>query len=351
MAFWVENQARRANRNLLLTNGFIVAALLAVLAVEHQYAANFVLGCARVEPPEIAALTSPTQRWHNFVTVRGSKSASSGYEDTIRHVEKATGRLVSTDVTDEYIFLKVSDKILLVQSPPGKEALEYSGELVPTRDQVTRDLVGPLAAQDPELAGMVLPFTLNATDYRERGYWGLGVGVPLLLLALWNCSKAVRRNSELQTAPVWRHLAVYGNVEQLSSQIEADLQSGVIKKYGGLQVTQSWLIKQSSFSTWVSPVTDLAWAYKKVTKHSVNFIPTGKTYAVVLVGRHRQHVEQQMKENATTELLTHLATAVPWALYGFDQRLADAQKKDPAGFAALVESRYQQFKAKSAAPA
>lgn len=349
MAFWVENQARRANRNLLLTNGLIVAALLAVVAVEYQYSANFILGCARVEPTEIAGLTSATQRWHNFVTLRGTKSASSGYQDIIKHVEKSSGRVVSTEVSDEYVFLQVGDKILLVKAPPGNEVLEYSGELVPTTDRVTSDLVQPLAAQDPEHAGMVLPFTLNAADYRERGYWGLGIGLPLLLLALWNCSKAIRRNSELQTTPAWRNLAVYGNVEQLSSQIEADLQSGVVKKYGDLRVTQSWLLKESYFSTWVSPLTDLAWAYKKVTKHSVNFIPTGKTYAVILVGRHRQHMEQQMKEKATTELLTHLATSVPWAIYGFDKRLADAQTKDPAGFAALVESRYQQFKSKSTA--
>ncbi len=164
----------------------------------------------------------------------------------------------------------------------------------------------------------MLPFTLNAADYRERGYWGLGIGLPLLLLALWNCSKALRRNTELQTS---------------------------------LRVTQSWLIKENYFNTWVSPLNDLAWAYKKVTKHSVNFIPTGKSYAVVLVGRHRQRVEEKMNEKATTELLTHLATFVPWALYGFDQRLADAERKDPAGFAALVESRYQQFKSKSTAAA
>src|SRR5258708_26305452 len=141
------------------------------------------------------------------------------------------------------------------------------------------------------------------------------------------------------------------SVEQLSTEIEADLQSGVMKKYGGLRVTQSWLIKENYFNTWVSPLNDLAWAYKKVTKHSVNFIPTGKSYAVGLVGRHRQRVEEKMNENATTELLTHLATFVPWALYGFDQRLADAERKDPAGFAALVESRYQQFKSKSTAAA
>src|SRR5260221_9484867 len=350
MAFWVENQARRAKRNLLWTNGLIVALLLAAVGVQYQYCANFVLGCARVDASEIAGLTSATQRWRNFVTVRGSKSASSGFADTIKHVEKGTSRVTSTEVSDEYIYLKVGDKILLVQAPPGKEELEYSGELVPTRDQVTNDLVQPLSARDRELAGMVLPFTLNASDYREGGYWGLGIGLPLFLLASWNCSKALRRNTELQTTKVWRHLAAYGNVEQLSTEIEADLQSGAAKKYGDLRVTQSWLIKESYFSTWVSPITDLAWAYKKVTKHSVNFIPTGKTYAVVLVGRHRQRVEQQMKEKATIELLTHLATYVPWALYGFDQRLADAERKDPAGFVALVDSRYQQFKSKSTAP-
>ncbi|HET8892148.1 MAG TPA: DUF6709 family protein [Candidatus Angelobacter sp.] len=339
MALWVENEARRANRNLLLVNGLIVAVLVLIVAGNYRYCANFVLGCKPVSAAELAGIQTPDQQWHNFVTVTGSKSVSTGYQDVERRMQGST--VVSTEVKDEYVYLRVGDKILLVKASPGKEQLEYSGQLEYTTNPVKEDLLRPLAAEDAELASEVLPYTLNAANYRSNGYAMLIIGLPLLALAIWNLSKAMRRASEIQTSPVWKHLAVYGNAEQLSHQIEAELQPGMIRKYGKLQLTPQWMVRRKMFSTWVSPVGDMVWIYKKVTKHSVNFIPTGKTYSVVLVGRHRQRTEEQMKEKAVNEMLGDLAARVPWALFGFDKNLEQAWRKDPAGVIASVDARYQ----------
>src|SRR5438034_340683 len=50
----------------------------------------------------------------------------------------------------------------------------------------------------------------------------------------------------------------------------------------GWVVTDQFLLRSTFFSFDVLRLSDLLWAYKKVTKHSVNFIPTGKTYDAVL---------------------------------------------------------------------
>lgn len=347
MALWVENEGRRANRNLLLVNGAMLAGLILIVAGNYRYCANFVLGSQSISSAELAAITSTEQRWRNFVSVSGTKSVNTGYRDVVNHMEGS--RVVSTDIKDEYILLRVGAKILLVKAAPGKEKLEYSGELVPTTDRVQEDLLRHLATEEPDLARDVLPFTLNAADYRSSGYTVLIIGLPILALASWNCLKAMRRSAEIQTSPVWKNLAAYGNAEQLSHQIEAELQTTVIRKYGKLQIAQQWMVRRKTFSTWVSPIADLVWVYKKVTKHSVNFIPTGKTYAVVLVGRHRQRIEEQMKEKAVNEMLADLTARVPWALFGFTQDLEKAWRKDPAGVVAAVDSRYQQQNNKSTA--
>lgn len=349
MALWVEDEARRANRNLLLVNGGMLAVLILIVAGNYRYCANFVLGCQSVSSAELAALTSPEQRWRNFISVSGTKSVNTEYQDVVNHTE--SGRVVSTEVKDEYVLLRVGEKILLVKAAPGKEKLEYSGELVATTDSVREDLLKPLATEDPDLARDILPFTLNASDYRSNGYTMLIIGLPILALASWNCLKAMRRISEIQISPVWKHLAAYGNAEQLSQQIEAELQPAMIRKYGKLQIAQQWMVRRKTFSTWVSPIGDLVWVYKKVTKHSVNFIPTGKTYSVILVGRHRQRIEEQMKEKAVNEMLADLTVRVPWILFGFTQDLEKAWQKDPAGVIAAVDSRYEQHKNKATAAA
>ena len=345
MAAWVEKEARRANRNLLTVNLIILGVVITTVASGWQFYMNLLLGCQKIEALELAILSSPTQRKRNFVTVHGEKAFRTGYQDVVNHVETGTGRVISTDVKDEYIMLKVGERALLVKAPEGPEKLEYSGELDATTQAVQAGLVKDLSAADPELGKRILPFTLNAADYHE-GYWAFAAIVPLLLLAGWNCSKAFRRQSEPQTTPIWRMLSVYGDVEQLSQQVESEEQGGVTK-FGKLRVTRSWLIKKNPFSTWISPIGDLIWAYKKVTKHSVNFIPTGKTYSVVLVGRHRQRVEVQMKEVQVSSLLEGLARSVPWAIFGFDKTVDQAWDKDPAGFVALIDSRRQQSAAKA----
>jgi len=346
MAMWVENEMRRANRNLLLVNGAIAALVILIVAGNYRYCANFVLGCEPISSTELATLRSPDQRWRNFVKVSGTKAFNTGYRDVVKHMEG--GRVVSTEIKDEYIMLRVAEKLLLVKAAPGAEQLEYSGELVPTTDQVNTDLLAPLGTQQADARAAVLPYTLNAADYRGNGYTILLVGLPFFALAAWNCLKAARRISEAQLSPVWKNLATFGNPEQLSQQIEAELQPRMTRTYGKLQISQNWMVRRKSFSTWVSPVVDLVWIYKKVTKHSVNFIPTGKTYSVVLVGRHRQRTEEQMKEKAVNEMLADLAARLPWAIFGFNQDLEKTWRKDPNGLIAAVDSRYQQVKAKAA---
>lgn len=346
---WIENETRRANRNLLLVNGVMGALLVLIIAANFRYCANFVRGCEPISATELAGLKSPDQRWRNFVTVSGEKSVKTDYnviEETTRN-----GQVTSREVKAEYVFLRTGNKILLVKASPGAEKFEYSGELVPTTPQLQSDVVQPLREQDPDLGAMVLPFTLNAADFRENGYWGLAMIVPLLLLALWNAMKAVRRSSEVQSAPTWKMLSAFGSAEQLSQEIEADQMGGGVRKYGNLQIGAQWMVRRRTFSTWVSPVADLVWVYKKVTKHSVNFIPTGKTYSVILVGRHRQRTEEQMKENAVNELLADLANRVPWAIFGFNQNLSQTWQKNPQSLIATVDSRYQQYKNQTAAAA
>jgi len=337
---WVENEARRANRNLLVVNILLLVAVIVMISADARYYLNFFMGCQKVEPAELTALASPAQRTRTFVTVSGSKSLKTGYQDIEKSVQKSTGRVLSTSVKDEYVLLKVGDRVLLVKADPGAEKLEYSGELVNTEEQIQRDLLRPISASDPQLGRMILPFTLNAADYREQGNWVLAISVPIVLLAGWNVFKGFRRMGEPQTTRVWRQLAAFGEPIQLSQQIETE-EHQPHQMYGKLHVTPSWLLRRSLFFTWISPVDDLAWVYKKVTKHSVNFIPTGKTYAVVLVGRHKQRTEAQMREKDVNTLLGGLAARVPWAIYGYSQEINTAWQKDPAGFVAVVDQRRQ----------
>jgi hypothetical protein len=346
MPNWVENEATRANRNLLKVNGLILAGLLLAGGLEYRYLYNFFSGCKKIDAFELASLTSPSQGTRSFVTVRGSRAVRTGYQDVEQRVEKSTGRVISTKVKDEYVLLKAGGKVLLVKALPGAEKLDYSGELVVTKESVRRDLLEPLAAQDPSLAAMVLPFTLNAADYRNQGTASLIIGLPLLLLTGWNVLKALRRNNDIQSSPTWRGVAVYGPAEQVSARIEQE-QPGAAT-YGRMQLMNSWLVSRSYFKTRVHALDDLVWAYKKVTKHSVNFIPTGKTYSVILCTRRKEQFTEQMKDNQVDAFLQALLQRAPWPVVGFNQTLAGMWRRNKAEFIAMVDARKQKTTSASA---
>jgi len=161
----------------------------------------------------------------------------------------------------------------------------------------------------------------------------------LLALAVWNIVKAIQRYSDIQKAPVWKQLAVYNSVPmQVSAELEQDMLMGSVK-YGGIVVSNQWLVRRSMFSTWVSPIGDLAWIYKKVTRHYTNGIPTGKSYSVILHGRHKQSMTLQTSEKKVDALMIDLKQRVPWAIFGFTDQIQSIWKKDPGGFVAEVDKR------------
>ncbi len=89
MVNWLEAEVKRANRNLLLANGFVALPAGAFYA-GWQYYANFGLGCRSIDAAELSSLASPTQHFRNFVTVRESESVPSGYQDIVQKVDESS---------------------------------------------------------------------------------------------------------------------------------------------------------------------------------------------------------------------------------------------------------------------
>ncbi len=89
-------------------------------------------------------------------------------------------------------------------------------------------------------------------------------------------------------------------------------------------------------------VEDLLWAYKKVTKHSINLIPTGKTYQAV-VQAYGGAAELPGSQKKVDELLQEFAKRAPWAIVGFSAEIQQLWTKQNRDFCAAVEERRQKL--------
>jgi hypothetical protein len=84
------------------------------------------------------------------------------------------------------------------------------------------------------------------------------------------------------------------------------------------------------------------WAYKKVTKHYTNFIPTGKSYAVVICSRDGRSLEITSKQKKADGMLEELARRWPWILLGYSDELAAAWKSNRDAVIGVVDARCQE---------
>lgn len=91
--------------------------------------------------------------------------------------------------------------------------------------------------------------------------------------------------------------------------------------------------------------TDLIWIYKKQTKHSVNFIPTGTTYEVVIHLRDGSETTQSAGAEAVDQALATLAQNCPWIVAGYSEELRKLWSKSPNEFIAQVDARRAEFAA------
>ncbi len=326
-------QIRRANRNLLMANTLLLFGLLLVTGMSWRYLYNFFSGPFFVDANELVSVPNPNWLRKYFVNVHGERSISTG----ARQVTRKNG---SETVNAYYLALVVKDRLLLVKTPAADRATDFTGGLVDIPGDAQASIVARLEQKYPELKGRFLPMMLDATGFRDSGYWGLAICVPLFLLAIWNLSKGLVRSSNPQAHPIAKALKRYGEPTVVAMRIESELRAeGMSGDPGSAYVTRSWFVYPTTYGVAIAQLGDIAWAYKKITRHSVNFIPTGKTYEVMVWDRSGKSISISGKQDRVELVLLSLAKRAPWVVFGFNKQLEQLWKKSRAEFLAAVDKR------------
>jgi hypothetical protein len=182
----------------------------------------------------------------------------------------------------------------------------------------------------------------------EEGWWTLGIGSPFLMLAGWNLSKWKKRAWEFTCHPICKRLARFGTVEQVIQQIEAAILINPVEEIAGVRLSGPWLFKPSAFGLTCFYVPDLVWVYRKVTTHSVNFIPVGQSSEVLLYDRYGFATTTQARKKKIELLMMNITQQSPWIVAGFSKDLEKLWKSRKGDFVAAVDERRKEF-AKAAA--
>lgn len=185
-------------------------------------------------------------------------------------------------------------------------------------------------------------FALLIYDYRNISFNDIGyivfIMVGIVLFNILNIYKAWLRRKDPRLHPIFRNLEKIGPPQDVAAKIneEVGLSSFNFKSY---VITNTWFIKQTIFGIEINLVGELAWVHKKVTQHSVNMIPTGSTYSVIIYKRDGNSKEINCSEEEADRLMLEIMQRAPWVVIGYKAEIQNLWDNDRKGFIAYIDQQ------------
>jgi len=334
MESWIEKCCRKRAIRLLMGCCITVVIIAGLVASNGDYWGPFFNGPALVGATDLDKV-NPFKIDHPYVTALGDQVIDSGVQELT--TETTNGVKGKPYVSAGYYALLIGNKILMIKSavqPP----VRPTGELGNLPD----DLSSQLFSNDEDgkkIRDITYPLLLTTEDdYRQSGYWAITGILVGLAVCIYFGRLALRRLQGKTIHPTLAKVRGWGDVNIVSAEIERELQHNTRFKHGATTITDDFLVIQGLLVFELYRLDDAVWLYKKRTRHYTNLIPTGSTFEAVLVfygGR----VGVSGKQSRVDEMLAFAANRSPWAIAGYTDEINELFKKDPNGFAAVVESR------------
>ena len=337
MDTWIHSMARTVSSRRVAAWSAALAIIALLAFARLRYLENFLRGPYDLGPADLDGIRDVSTTPRYFVRVSGSKAMNTGIQQiTIR---KRSGVETGRSVAASYYVLAVGDRLLVCRSQSGSHTT-FEGELAPIPMDLDRRIFdsAEMRAHRPRF----YPFYVNDESFRLPGYWAIGGGLVFGLLLLAYGVPAWKRWRDPSSHEVVRRAAGWGDPIGTAVTAERESRTPRFKGGNGWAVTDQFLIQRRFFSFDLLRLQDLLWAYKKVTKHSVNFIPTGKTYDACLMC-YGGAATVQGKENTVDEILGFATQRAPWAIFGFSKELQEHFVKNTRAFCDTVEARKREW--------
>ena len=332
MDTWVHQMIRVRSRRRVAAWALVLGSAIMFGLTQYRYLSNFLMGPFVVAQTDLDSISDVSTADRYFVRVTGSKVVDTGIQQIT--TRKRAGVETSRSVSAAYYVLVVGERLLVVKGSQGTPATA-EGELIAMPADLQRHLFN--TPEMEPIRGRFYPYYLDDANFRVPGYIAIAAALVLVVLLAKYGLPAWRYLQDASSHPLVKRVVSWG--DPVGVALEAKREAGSARyKGGGWLVTDKYLIRSTAFTFDILRLSDLLWAYKRVTRHSVNFIPTGKTYAGVLAcyGGTAEVTGRQAKVDS---VLAFAAERVPWAIFGFSDELSKLFKQKTQEFCSAVEQR------------
>lgn len=341
---WIAKRIRAVSvrRVVAWTLALAVGVLLATS--DHRYMANFFRGPYPLARADLDSIRDVTLTPRYYARVNGEKVIDTGIRQYTVHTKD--GVETSRTAAGAYQALVLGNRFLVVRTA-GAGSPVAEGKLAPWPPELEAKLFDSKEMQS--LRRNFYPFYMESDSFRRPGYVVIIIGLLFLLVFIWQVVPAWRAMRDPERHPLATRIAAWGDPLGVAVEAEREFDNPLMKSGGGWRCGNKYLIRAKFFSFDVLRFRDVLWGYKKITKHSVNFIPTGKTYEAI-VACYGGSATIPAKEKKVHELLAFVQQRAPWAIYGYSEQLAGTFNKNRQDFARGVEQRKQDWAQQSKQP-
>jgi DnaJ-class molecular chaperone len=339
---------QKFNKKLWRHNLIGIALLLGLGCSQHRYLYNCFLGAQKINAEQLFKLKDVDRIDREFVTFTSSRMVDTG-------ITKVTiDRKTNIETVDSKYAVAMLDRgrAILIEMQPQADlkSLTFTGKLSKIPFDTQEKVVIRLIKNRPTLKDKILPVMLESADYKSLVNDLLFILAGGLGLCSWNLYKAKVRTDNPRKHPIYSSLLKYGDGDLLACNIDNEIKDRYHSQEledNTLFLTPSWLLFTQIYNLQIVKLDRLIWAFKKVTNHSINFIPTGKTYAIVLYDRFGKKRNFSMSEREVDLIIQRIRTYAPWAVIGYtpeSRKMWDWRRKE---FYAMVEQRKQTSQSRS----
>lgn len=155
---------------------------------------------------------------------------------------------------------------------------------------------------------------IEITDKFDRDYMYVLIltvgGLICAAIALFGGS--VKNNNNKKA------LAKFMDVDMADERFTQEYASDDKLDLGKTTLTRNWLYSSKFGDIFLMPASEVVWAYKLITQHRYNGIPTGKTYSALINMSNGKTLTIQNSEASVDLLLEYIVEKWPNTIVGFD---------------------------------
>jgi hypothetical protein len=245
-------------------------------------------------------------------------------------------------VAAHYFALRAGDRWLLAKVPSASDGAAFTGIFAAVNARERDRVIAPFARDNQIDEQLFLPIELDGTVDTSRGLVaGLFLTALFLAPGLALVFLGLRRLRRPETHPLAQALRRFGPPAEVANAIDL---SDRHLRLGPIEFAGDWLICDAPRTGYtVFRGGDLVWVHRLI--ETVNGKPL---HRVKLYDRLGMRFEGRGREDTLEAAVATVTARWPWLVVGWDERVAQEWRDDPASLVPRVEERREELKARAA---